>query len=96
MVETSMRAFEMLSITPNNRVNSDCQKRRGFRYAPATPLLAAGYAKRWALKSIKARFSVKGRSVRTWGFPVQCGPGVNECGQAVGKCDFNSGDLKYR
>ena len=30
----------------NNRVNSDCQKRRAFRYATSPPLLAAGYAKR--------------------------------------------------
>jgi hypothetical protein len=32
----------------NNRVNSGCQKRRGFRCATTTPLLAAGYAKRYS------------------------------------------------
>ena len=37
---------------PNNRVNSDSQKRRGFRYATATPLLSAGYAQRYVLSEI--------------------------------------------
>jgi len=31
----------------NNRINSDKQKWRGFRYAPTTPLLSAGYAVRF-------------------------------------------------
>jgi len=41
-------------LTPNKKANksihSDSQKRRGFRYATATPLLAAGDAKRYTEK----------------------------------------------
>ena len=33
---------------PNNHMHSDSKKRRGFRYAPATPLFAAGDVKRYA------------------------------------------------
>ncbi len=38
----------------NNRVNSDCQKQRGFRYVTATALLAAGYAK--VIRDTMSRF----------------------------------------
>ncbi len=31
----------------NKSIHTDCQKRRGFRYATAAPLLAAGDAKRY-------------------------------------------------
>lgn len=38
-----------MSISPNNSIHADCQKRRGFRSATATPLLAAGDARRYVL-----------------------------------------------
>jgi hypothetical protein len=36
-------ALRQALVTANNAINSDSKKRRGFRYAPATTLLAAGY-----------------------------------------------------
>jgi len=48
---------------PNKSVNSDCQKRRGFRFASATPLLAAGYA--WRYTAVKGEISEsKSHSIR--------------------------------
>jgi hypothetical protein len=37
----------------NNHMHSDSKKRRGFRYATATPLFAAGDVKRWEYISKK-------------------------------------------
>jgi len=34
----------------NNAINSDFKKRRGFRYATASPLFEAGYGKRYVFK----------------------------------------------
>ncbi len=37
---------QLVKKLANKSIHADCQKRRGFRYATATPLLAAGDAKR--------------------------------------------------
>ncbi len=39
------RARKETFLGANKSVNSDCHKWHGFRYAPGTPLVAAGYAK---------------------------------------------------
>ena len=44
----SVLGFSALAASYNKSIHSDCQKRRGFRYATATQLLAAGDAKRSA------------------------------------------------
>lgn len=36
-----------IAASSNNHMHSDRKKRRGFRYAPATPLFAAGDVKRY-------------------------------------------------
>ena len=37
--------------SPNKSIHADCQKRRGFRCATATPLLASGDAGRYVNKA---------------------------------------------
>ncbi len=38
-----------------NRINSDCQKRRAFRYATGTPLLSSGYANVEAVEKVQMK-----------------------------------------
>ena len=51
---------ELLELIANNHMHSDSKKRCGFRYAPVTPLFAAGDVSRWPRNDKAVKYCARG------------------------------------